>query len=178
MVRTRVGYCGGSTTSPTYHDLADHTEALQIDFDPDRISYPDLIERFWRAHDPTRRAWSRQYMAAVWCHDDTQRAAATELGERAAHEREAPLQTLIADAGPFHRAEDYHQKYRLRREVALVAELVDRYGSDRAMVDSTAAARINGYIGGHARRAAALEALPQLMLSADGERRLLARVNG
>ena len=126
--------------------MSDHTEALQVDFDRDIIRYEDLLERIWKAHDPTRRHFSRQYMAAIWTHDDDQLAVARETGDRAAA---GELVTRIDPIERFYRAEDYHQKYRLRKERDLTAALIARYGSDRAMVDSTEAARLNGHLRGY-----------------------------
>ncbi|MDZ7761250.1 MAG: peptide-methionine (S)-S-oxide reductase [Desulfovermiculus sp.] len=68
MVRTRVGYSGGKKPNPTYHDLGDHTETLQVDYDPEAVSYPKLLEVFWESHSPEQSALSRQYMAAVFYH--------------------------------------------------------------------------------------------------------------
>lgn len=172
-----MGYTGGSASDPTYHHLGDHTEALQVDFDPSRIGYGELLDLFWRSHDPTRPGWSTQYRAAVWFADDAQREIAAAGGQRAARERGAELATAIEPLRRFYRAEDYHQKYGLRHERVIADELLLRYGEDRAMVDSTAAARINGYLGGYGRRAQ-LEALaPKLGLTAASQSRLLARVS-
>ena len=148
-MRTRVGYTGGGSVDPTYHDLADHTEALQVDFDPDVLSFADVMALVFKGHDPTRGHFSRQYMAGVWCADDTQLEIALRAGNDAAREAGGKLVTVVEPLDRFYRAEDYHQKHRLRRERDLTAELVARYGSDRAMVDSTAAARINGWLRGY-----------------------------
>ena len=70
-----MGYAGGKKSNPTYHDLGDHTETLQIDFDPDVITYDELLEIFWASHNPGRKSWSRQYMAAVFYHNHKQKKA-------------------------------------------------------------------------------------------------------
>jgi methionine-S-sulfoxide reductase len=175
VVRTRVGYTGGTTADPTYQTIGDHTEALQVDFDPQVITYEELLDHVWSAHDPTRARASTQYRAAVWCHDENQLAIARRAGARAAAGRSGELATPVLMAGPFYRAEDYHQKYRLRHDRLLLDELRQRYGSDRAMVDATAAARVNGLLSGWSNRRAMKALLPQLGLSAEGEQRLLAR---
>jgi len=177
VVRTRVGYAGGTLIDPTYHHMGDHTEALQVDYDPSRIGYGELLDMFWLSHDPTHPAWSTQYRAAVWVADDAQREVALTGGRRAARERGADLATAIEPLGRFYRAEDYHQKYSLRRERAIADELLGRYASDRRFVDSTAAARINGYLGGYGGRAHLELLLPKLGLSSMAQSRLLARVS-
>ena len=176
MIRTRVGYTGGSTADPTYRSMGDHTEALQIDFDPTVITYDDLLAILWTNHDPTRPAYSVQYRAAIWCDGETQMASARSSGERAAAARGGPLTTAIEPLGRFHRAEEYHQKYRLRRQPTIEAELVSRYGSDRAMVDSTAAARLNGLLSGHGRRDEIAEIVPMLALSPASEMALQSTI--
>lgn len=148
MIRTRVGYAGGVAPSPTYRAMGDHTEALQVDFDPRVLSYADLVAHIFASHDPTRDRGSRQYRAAVWTHDDEQALVARETGEAAARARGGALVTAIEPLPFFTRAEDYHQKYSLRRVRAVEQALVARFGSDRAMVDSTVAARVNGLLRG------------------------------
>ncbi len=79
MVRTRVGYAGGTKRNPTYYNLGDHTETIQIDYDPTYVSYRELLDIFWESHDPAARPWSRQYMAVVFY---SQRGAETaSLGD-------------------------------------------------------------------------------------------------
>ena len=158
--------------------MGDHTEALQIDYDPSVLDYDTLLDMVWSAHDPTRAGFSIQYRAAIWCTSDEQLALARQSGERAARARGGSLATAVEPFERFYRAEDYHQKYRLRRERALLAELIERYGSDRAMVDSTAAARLNGLLSGYGRRGDVARLLPLLELSPKGEQALQSRLRG
>ena len=72
MIRTRVGYTGGRKLNPTYYSLGDHTESFQVDYDPTQISYQQLLDIFWDSHNPTRGAWSRQYRAAIFVHNEAQ----------------------------------------------------------------------------------------------------------
>ena len=78
MVRTRVGYTGGTTADPTYRRLGDHTEAVEVEFDPRRLGYRDLVEVFWEEHDPGRKSFSRQYLTALFPRGDGQRRIAVE----------------------------------------------------------------------------------------------------
>lgn len=175
-----MGYTGGRTPDPTYHDLGDHTEALQLDFDPTVVDYEAILAHVWSAHDPTQTRGSRQrgkqqYRAVVWVHDEAQRAIATRTGVASAQARGGTLATPIEAAGPFYRAEDYHQKYRLRTDDLLLRELRQRFGSDRGMVDATVSARVNGWLAGWGRRRDMEEALPTMGLSPAAMKRLLAR---
>lgn len=171
MVRTRVGYAGGTTESPTYRDIGDHTEALQVDFDPAVISYPQLLEVFWSDHQPCRRAWSTQYKAILFYHDDAQRRAGEASRDRLASERGDRVQTELVSAGTFYRAEDYHQKYYLRSSSVgdPVRELFD---SEQAFVDSTAVARLNGHFGGHVPVDGLTESMRRAGLAFEGDRRV------
>ena len=76
MIRTRVGYTGGNKENPTYRTLGDHTESIEVDYDPGIISYADLLKVFWRSHDPGSRSWSRQYIAAIFYHNEEQKKQA------------------------------------------------------------------------------------------------------
>ena len=171
-----MGYAGGEKKNPTYRDLGDHTETLEIDFDPQVISYEDLLAVFWKGHDPTRAAWSRQYMSAVFFHDEDQKRMALETRMRMAEKAGREIHTEILPAETFYRAEDYHQKYRLRQDRILMREFNRIYATAREFTDSTAAARINGYLGGHRSRNRLEKEIDRLGLSPSGEERLRKQV--
>lgn len=179
MVRTRVGYAGGTTSRPTYHDLADHTETVEVDYDPTQVSYRELLEVFWREHDARRPAWSRQYRSVIFVRGPEQRRFAEESRDREEARSGGRIHTAIEPAGPFTRAEDYHQKYRLRGEGDLFAEFQAMYPDPEDLADSTAAARLNGYLAGYGEPEAVNADLPRLGLSPEGlaslERRLRRR---
>lgn len=149
MIRTRVGYTGGKKTNPTYYSLGNHTETLQIDYDPEKVSYEELLDVFWKSHNPARNSGSRQYMAAVFFDGEKQRKLAEASKEAAADRIKAEIETRILPLKTFYLAEDYHQKYMLRRSKTLINAFQDIYPTTRGLVDSTAAARVNGYLGGH-----------------------------
>jgi peptide-methionine (S)-S-oxide reductase len=117
---TRVGYTGGTTVDPTYHQVCGgstgHAEAVEVIFDPRTVSYAQLLDAFWQLHNPTtrnRQGWDIgcQYRSAVFVHDADQMTAA--LASRAAKQLSLtrPIVTEIVAAGPFHEAESYHQQY-------------------------------------------------------------------
>jgi len=149
VVRTRVGYAGGTTESPTYHNLGDHTETIQIDYDPTQISYEQLLDIYWDSHNPTVQPWSTQYMSIVFYHNSEQRELAMETKQREEANLGRPVYTEIIPFSEFHLAEDYHQKYYLQQVPELMNELAAIYPNFADFIDSTAVARINGYVGGH-----------------------------
>src|SRR5437870_11285188 len=123
VVDTDVGYTGGWLENPTYHDTHEsksgHAEAIRVTFDPSVLSYEDLLEKwFFRLHDPTTlnrqgNDIGSQYRSAIFVTSPAQRKTAEEVKARVAASGrwKRPIVTEIADAGPFTRAEEYHQKY-------------------------------------------------------------------
>lgn len=135
--------------NPTYRRIEDHTETIQIEYDPEVISYQDLIQVFWESHNPLARAWSRQYMSIVFFHNDQQEAVARETLKQIEKETGGNVQTVITPYDTFYTAEAYHQKYYLQNRREIFEALKQQYPSFDAFVDSTTAARINGYLAGH-----------------------------
>jgi peptide-methionine (S)-S-oxide reductase len=122
VAETEVGYTGGTTERPTYKQVCGgrtgHAEAVRVAFDPARVSYDQLLEVFWRAHDPTQvdrqgPDIGTQYRSAIFTHSPEQEAAATVSRDAQARSRSRsrPIATEIVPAAPFWRAEEYHQRY-------------------------------------------------------------------
>ncbi len=149
VVRTRVGYSGGTKVDPTYHDLGNHAETIQIDFDPEKITYEQLLDSFFTLHNPCTRSFSLQYRSAIFVRDDEQRKAAEAAKKRYAEKEGRAVLTAILSADKFYLAEDYHQKYLLKRKKKLYAELARYYPDERDFINSTAVARACGYVDGN-----------------------------
>jgi peptide-methionine (S)-S-oxide reductase len=126
VTETAVGYMGGHTVRPSYEevctDRTGHAEVVQVQFDPAQISFEQLLEIFWKIHDPTTMNRQgpdvgTQYRSAVFYHDEAQRADASAVKERlqASGRYRRPIVTEIAPATTFWPAEEYHQKYIQRR---------------------------------------------------------------
>jgi peptide-methionine (S)-S-oxide reductase len=177
-VRTRVGYTGGTSPDPTYHRLGDHTEAFQVDYDPARISYEDLLAIFWSSHDPRRAPFSTQYKPAVFVHDEEQAEAARASRQGLEETLGVEVRTEILPAETFYLAEDYHQKYRLQADRVVGGELRQCYPRTRAFVDSTAAARANGFVAGHGTSKDLEDVIDDLGLSETARSRLRKVVGG
>ncbi len=129
VVATVAGYAGGTLANPSYKDVCTdrtgHAEVVEVEYDPDRVSYGDLLTVFWENHDPTQLNrqgpdWGTQYRSVIFVHSPEQEAAATaSKAERAASGRyRRPIVTEITSAPPFYRAEDYHQQYLEKRGLA------------------------------------------------------------
>jgi len=165
--------------NPTYHSLGDHSESVEIDYDPAIISYSDLLKRFWEAHDPGMGSWSTQYKTAIFYHNDEQKRLAEETRNKIEATQKIKVQTEILPYSRFYVAEAYHQKYGLRGHSEFMKEFRSIYPSDEALMNSTAAARVNGYVSGYGSAAALQEEIGSLGLSLDAQHRLfeLAKKN-
>jgi peptide-methionine (S)-S-oxide reductase len=172
-----VGYAGGTKPDPTYRDLGGHSEAIQIDYDPTVISYQELLDIFWSSHSPTARPWSQQYASIIFYHNQEQKELAEESRDREAAGLEDPIYTEIVPFDRFTLAETYHQKYRLQQDRDLKREFRALYPQDEDFINSTAAARVNGYVGGYGTLAALEAALDELGLSQEARQKLLDLVS-
>ena len=147
VVRTHVGYAGGTKRDPTYHALGDHTEALQVEYDSAEITYRDLLAVAFRNHSPRHQTRKTQYQHILFTETAAQREALDDY--LAAEGLTADIETRIEPLGEFYVAEDYHQKHSLRSRPGL-ADAFDAADYDEAALrDSPAAATLNGYAGGH-----------------------------
>jgi len=127
VMKTRVGYAGGGVDHPTYKqvcsDRTGHAEVVEVTYDPDQVSYEQLLAVFWAEHDPTQvnrqgPDIGSQYRSVIFVHDAEQRAAAEASRARVQERLTRPVATSIEDAPPFWEAEDYHQQYLEKRGLA------------------------------------------------------------
>jgi peptide-methionine (S)-S-oxide reductase len=144
-----------------------------MDFDSTKISYEKLLSVFWDSHNPFDRPWSKQYMSLLFFHNEEQRRLAIETRDREAAKGKNKILTEIIPAGKFYLAESYHQKYYLRRESDIMRELKAMYPDDNDFINSTAAARINGYLGGYGALETLQAELDTYGLSPAGSKKLL-----
>lgn len=152
MLRTRVGYSGGLEPNPDYHDLKDHCETTQIQFDPEKVTFMELLTIFWERHDYANPI-EAQYKSAIFFNNEQQQkeaAASLALVEQGsigqAKFRGMPVRSLIAPATPFYVAELYHQKYFLQcnREIFTLLQ----YAHREDLIDDPVATSLNGYLHG------------------------------
>jgi peptide-methionine (S)-S-oxide reductase len=120
------GYSGGHKENPTYRevctDTTGHAEVVQVTFDPAKVSYEQLLDVFWKIHDPTQMNrqgpdFGKQYRTAIFYHSPEQEAAAKKSKQalQASGRLHRPIATEITPAGPFWPAEEYHQRYLEKR---------------------------------------------------------------
>ena len=129
MLSTSVGYMGGTLKNPTYQDVCTdrtgHAEVVEVEYDPFKVSYDELLKVFWANHDPTTLNRQgpdigTQYRSVIFFHTPQQEAAAKAAKERlqASGKYKRPVVTEIVPAADFWRAEDYHQQYLEKRGLA------------------------------------------------------------
>ena len=120
------GYSGGHTENPSYKDVCSdrtgHAEVVQVTFDPSKVTYEQLLDIFWKIHDPTQvnrqgPDFGTQYRTAIFYHSPEQEATARKSKQalEASGKLRRPIATELTPAGPFWRAEEYHQRYLERR---------------------------------------------------------------
>jgi peptide-methionine (S)-S-oxide reductase len=129
VIETAVGYEGGDMPNPTYKDVCTdetgHAEVVQVTFDPEKVTYDQLLNVFWKIHDPTQvnrqgPDFGTQYRTAIFAHSPEQEAAAKKSREAldSSGKLKRPIATEIVPASTFYRAEEYHQKYLQKRGAA------------------------------------------------------------
>ncbi|HTD55172.1 MAG TPA: peptide-methionine (S)-S-oxide reductase MsrA [Silvibacterium sp.] len=122
VTSTAVGYEGGNLDNPSYRDVCTdatgHAEVVEVDYDPGKVSFEQLLDLFFELHDPTQLNrqgpdWGTQYRSVVFYHSPEQEAAAKATIARLTDEKRfrKPIVTQVVPAQTFWRAEDYHQKY-------------------------------------------------------------------
>ncbi|PIC57189.1 peptide-methionine (S)-S-oxide reductase [Sporosarcina sp. P12(2017)] len=153
VIRTRVGYTGGTTVAPTYKTIEDHTETVEIDYDPTSISYEEILLHFWRNHYPNRDQYrGQQYVSSLRFHNQQQKRIIDLVKSEMEKELGEPIETEITPVGHFTLAEDRHQKYYLKRYPNVLDKLYWLYPSEESLINSTFAARLNGFVKGFGTR--------------------------
>lgn len=169
MIRTRVGYSGGTVAEPTYRrvcgnpEWGDWVETVQLEYDPSALSYAEVLDAFFRNHDGwqgQRPSRSRQYQSVIFAHDQAQLASA-----RQAVAARPGCGTLVEAFGQFWDAEAYHQKWLLQRKPQLFLSLGLREPSDLLL--SRAAVQLNAFAAHRLRPETAARRLAALV-DADG----------
>ena len=124
VTKTEVGYEGGTLENPTYEAVCSHgtghAEVVEVTYDPERVAYEQLLDVFWRKHDPTqlnRQGWDvgDQYRSVIFVHDAEQQEIALRSKAEAQTRHAAPVVTQVEPAQTFYVAEDYHQQYLEKR---------------------------------------------------------------
>uniref|UniRef100_A0A914HV70 peptide-methionine (S)-S-oxide reductase n=1 Tax=Globodera rostochiensis TaxID=31243 RepID=A0A914HV70_GLORO len=138
VLKTRVGYAGGTAESSSYAEIAGNTEVTELQFDPDKCTYDDVLDWFFDHHDPTKQ-YPKHYQSTIFWAERALQKANTKFGGRGG------VQTCVKKMDTFFPAQDCHQKYWLRTQSAVFNQL---NLSNSELVDSSLAAKLNAFLGG------------------------------
>lgn len=149
VIRTRVGFAGGTTAAPTYRNMGDYTETIEVEFDPAVVALEELLRVFWRNHYPNRDEYrGRQYISLLHYRSEEQLRVINRIKTEAEEDLGEPIETEIQPFTEFWLAEERHQKYYLKRYPKTLEQLSHLYSSEEELIHSTFAARINGFVKG------------------------------
>ncbi|WP_423190407.1 peptide-methionine (S)-S-oxide reductase MsrA [Alkalibacterium sp. f15] len=148
VIHTRTGFTGGTTAEPTYRNIGDHTEAIQIDFDSSLLSYEDILQIYWDSHDAVkdRSFKGRQYLSLLIVHSTNQRETVELIKIEWEKRHGKTIGTEIQYDRPFYPAENRHQKYFLKRFPKAMESILPLFSDHQHFTDSTIAARLNGFV--------------------------------
>jgi peptide-methionine (S)-S-oxide reductase len=151
VIRTRVGYAGGTTSHPDYRQMGDHSETLEVDFNPGIITFEEILDVFWNHHNPINinDYKGRQYMSLILYRDVLQQEAIHHAIRKRKEQGKGEPETEIAPYCGFYLAEDRHQKYYLKKYSDAIEKLNTVYLSHTDLVNGTLAARLNGLAKGY-----------------------------
>lgn len=148
VVRTRVGYAGGTKPEPSYRALGDHTEVVQLDYDPETVSFRDLLAVAFEEHSPRHQTGKRQYQNIIFTESEQQREELAAFLDTKEYTRDA-VETRIEPLERFYLAESYHQKFNLSDKRWITGPF-EEAGYDEADIrESPAAAKLNAHVAGH-----------------------------
>lgn len=174
VIRTRVGYAGGTTIAPTYKTIGDHTETVEIDYDPKIISYEEILLHFWRNHYPNRNQYKgQQYVSSLRYHTDQQKQMIIQVKNEMEKELGEQIETEVTKLERFTLAEARHQKYYLKRYPNVLEQLHPLYTSEESLMGSTFAARLNGFVKGFSTRDQVLTEIESWPLQASARQHLI-----
>lgn len=146
VVHTYVGYAGGTTDNPTYNNIGDHAETAKVIYDPDKISYQDLVDYYIENTSSNVRPTSGQYRYIVFYANEKQEEYIKELAQK--RKEEDNLFFSPEKLEKFYLAEDYHQKYQLRTSNQLYQKTLSLFDDEETLIDSHLAAKLNAYRSG------------------------------
>lgn len=177
VIRTRVGFAGGTAQEPTYRNMGDHTETVEIDFDPAIISFETVLKEFWRNHYPNRDNYKgRQYISLLRYRGQQQKRTIDRVKKEMEQELGEEIETEIEEFRDFTLAEDRHQKYYLKRYPKALEQLQDLYLEPGQLAGSTFAARLNGFVKGFGTRAALKEEIAGWDINQESRTLLIAKL--
>jgi len=146
VIQTSVGYAGGKKKHPTYQNLGDHTEVVQIQYDPCRITFKQLLSLFWKNHNPSI-FYQKQYWSIIFYITEEQKLVAQDFLQLYEKESLATVYTQIIPLEEYYHAESYHQKYTLQTHPWLIVAVNVR--SAKELIQSQVCTKFNGFLSSY-----------------------------
>lgn len=178
IIKTRVGYAGGTKENPSYHNLGDHTEAIEVDFDPNIITYSEILDWYFSNPNTCRVSYSTQYDSIIFYRDENQKSIAVSKKEEYSEKYSIKLPVRVKAYEKFYLAENYHQKYYLQLVKDVFNEYKSIYPNLIDFTNSTATMMVNSYIKGRGTIDMLKKDINKLGLSDKGKHTLLEIVEG
>lgn len=176
VIRTRVGFAGGTKTNPTYRQMGDHTETVEVTFDPEAISLEQLLRKFWSDHNPNRPVYKeRQYISLLLYRNAEQKIMMETVKRQLEGE---VIHTEISPLHDFTEAEPHHQKYYLKRFKRTTEQLMHHFSDETAFHSSILTARLNGFVREYGTLASIKQEIAQWNISAEEITRLQQLLDG
>jgi peptide-methionine (S)-S-oxide reductase len=172
VLQTRVGFSGGTYEKPTYTNSRDHSETVELLYDPSSISYRELCREFFHAHNPAWTGVLKQYANALFYTTGQERRIAEQESERRGSKDGTVMRTPLREFDRFHPASASHQKHHLRTHRELMSAFRSVFPDDTAFTASTAAMRVNSAIAGFSETALIRQELPEYGLSESAAERV------
>ncbi|UFU00649.1 peptide-methionine (S)-S-oxide reductase MsrA [Radiobacillus kanasensis] len=179
VIHTKVGFTGGTTENPTYRQMGDHTETVQITYDSDKISYGEILHTFWSNHNAVKDRFykERQYLSILLHHNEEQEIVARRVKKEWKEKLAAEIQTEFQPLHRFFQAEDHHQKYNLKRFKKATTTIRELFPKESDFVNATIVARLNGFVKEHGKMEQIEEEIETWHLSLDTKDELLQLLN-
>ena len=149
VLRTRVGYAGGDSTTPSYDDLGNHIEVFEVDYDPDLLSYEDMVHLYFQFYDATARPFSQRVTPVIYYRNAAEQVIAEDVKLSIENSSEKGIFTVIRPLEVFYLAEEKHQLSYLKQESSLYKEIREIFIEDDALLLSILASKLNGFIAGY-----------------------------
>lgn len=172
VLRTRVGYASGTTGTPSYDNLGDYVEVLEVDYNPEVISYGDLVELYFEYYDATARPISLRVKPIIYYRNESEMTIATKIKKQQEAASDKGLFVVIQALDTFYLAEPKHQLSYLKQEISLFEELRMIYETDEALLLSTLTSKLNGLIIGYGDEETLEKVLSQSSLSEASQNRM------
>jgi peptide-methionine (S)-S-oxide reductase len=148
VVRTRVGYAGGTKADPSYQTLGDHTEVVQVEYNREQVAFHELLDLAFEEHSPLHQPEKRQYQNIIFTENDTQRETLRDYLESNGYTPDS-IETRLEGLSAFHIAETYHQKFNLSGKRWITGPFEEAGYDDIDIRESPAAAKLNAHVAGH-----------------------------